>query len=154
MMPGFEALWSAIEKAAQERMEKPELARKFQGLSLEMRSWVSSMNAVTNGIAFLEELGKRRWINVEEAAVGRHAIPNGEALDKILRYETAIDRQLGRTVDRLERLQKCFFTKRSQEVLNYITVYVLQTFAGSQVLTSLEASSTKSFVTATRSIGN
>jgi hypothetical protein len=91
---------------------------------------------------------------VEEAAVGRHAIPNGEALDKILRYETAIDRQLGRTVDRLERLQKCFFTKRSQEVLNYITVYVLQTFAGSQVLTSLEASSTKSFVTATRSIGN
>ena len=40
------------------------------------------MFTVTNGIAFLEALGTRRWTNVMEAAVGRHAIPNGDALTK------------------------------------------------------------------------
>jgi len=33
-------------------------------------------------------------------------IPGTEALDKILRYEAAIDRHLGRAIDRLERLQR------------------------------------------------
>jgi len=41
-----------------------------------------------------------------EVAIGQNAIPNREALDRILRYETAIERQLGRAVDRLERLQR------------------------------------------------
>lgn len=106
MMPGLEALWSALDKGAQERLQEPDVSKRARELSPEMRSWVLSMFAVTNGIAFLEALGSRRWTNVMEAAVGRHAIPNGDALDKILRYEAAIDRQLGRSVDRLERLQR------------------------------------------------
>jgi hypothetical protein len=106
MMPGLEVLWSALDKGAQERLEEPDVSKRARELSPEMRSWVLSMFTVTNGITFLEALGTRRWTNVMEAAVGRHAIPNGDALDKILRYEAAIDRQLGRVLDRLERLQR------------------------------------------------
>lgn len=106
MMPGLEELWSALDKRAQDRLEEPDVSKRAQELSPDMRSWVLSMYTMTNGIAFLEALGKQRSANVMEAAVGRHAIPNGDALDKILRYETAIERQLGRAVDRLERLQR------------------------------------------------
>ena len=35
-----------------------------------------------------------------------HIIPNGDALDKILRYDTTIDRSLDRALNRLERLQR------------------------------------------------
>lgn len=48
-----------------------------------------------------------------DVAIDRVAIPNTEALDKILRYEAAIDRQLGRALDRLERLQR----RRQGEVI-------------------------------------
>jgi hypothetical protein len=106
MMPGLEALWSALDNGAQERLEEPDVSKMARELSPEMRSRVLSRFTLTKAIAFLEAVGTRRWTNVTEAAVGRHAIPNGDALDKILRYEAAIERQLGRTVDRLERLQR------------------------------------------------
>jgi hypothetical protein len=106
MMPGLEALWSALDKGAPERLKEQDLSKRARELSPEMRSWVLSMYTLTNGIAFLEALSTRRWTNVMEAAVGRHAIPNDDALGKLLRYETAIERQLGRSVDRLERLQR------------------------------------------------
>lgn len=106
MMPGLEALWSALAQRAQKRLEEPDVSKSSRKLSPEMRSWVLSMYIVTNGIAYLEALGTRRWTNVMEVAVGQHAIPKGDSLDKILRYETTIERQLGRTVERLERLQR------------------------------------------------
>jgi hypothetical protein len=106
MMPAFEPLWSALDKAARERVEEPDVSKRFRKSSPHMRSWILAMYTVTHGIAFLEELGKRRWTNVTEVAIGEHAIPNGDALDKILRYEPAIERQLSRSVDRLERLQR------------------------------------------------
>jgi len=41
-----------------------------------------------------------------EVAIAQHVITDREVLDRILRYETAIERNLGRAVDRLERLQR------------------------------------------------
>ena len=35
-----------------------------------------------------------------------HAIPHSDALDNILRYEAAIERELARACERLERLQR------------------------------------------------
>jgi len=46
-----------------------------------------------------------RRANVRELAYDQHAIANSDALDKIIRYEASIDRNLSRTLDRLERLQ-------------------------------------------------
>ena len=61
---------------------------------------------VTAGIDFVEQFAQWRWSSVQQIATAQHVIPNGDALDKILRYETTIERQLGRSVDRLERLQR------------------------------------------------
>jgi hypothetical protein len=106
MMPDLEGLWSALEKAAQERVEEVGMSKMFRKLSPEKRSRVLGLYTVTHEIALLEELSVRRWTNVMEVAVGRHAIPNSDALDKILRYEAAVNRDLGRALDRLERLQR------------------------------------------------
>jgi hypothetical protein len=106
MMPGFEALWSALDKTAQERMEEADLSKMSRKLSPQVRSSFRALYTITNGIALLEDLGKRRLTNVTEVAIGQHALPNDDALDKILRYEAAIDRHLGRSLDRLERLQR------------------------------------------------
>src|ERR1017187_7079175 len=105
-MPGAKELWLAFETYAQEWIEGRGLSRKFQKLSPQMRSRVLAACTVTKAIAFFEGLGKRRWTNVRETAIGQHAIPNREALDRLLRYETTIDRSLTRALDRLERLQR------------------------------------------------
>jgi hypothetical protein len=106
MMPELEAVWSVLDEAAQKRVGEPDVSKRFRKASPRMRSWILAMYTVTHGIALLQDLGKQRWTNVTEVAIGQHAIPNDDALDKILRYEAAIDRQLGRTFDRLERLQR------------------------------------------------
>jgi len=53
----------------------------------------------------VEPTSEMRRANVRELAYDQHAIANSDALDKIIRYEASIDRNLSRTLDRLERLQ-------------------------------------------------
>ena len=102
MDPGFESVWKAIETVTQERMAEPPLSEMCRQLSSGERSWVLSCHTVKKGISLLEELAQSRCAAVQEIAIAQHVIPNGDALDKILRYEAAIERQLGRTVDRLD----------------------------------------------------
>jgi hypothetical protein len=106
MDPGFESIWKSTEKVAQEGLEEPTISKMYQQLSSEERSSVLASHMVTLGIGFLEQVAQWRWAAVQEIAIAQHSIPNGDALDKVLRYETTIERQLGRTVDRLERLQR------------------------------------------------
>jgi hypothetical protein len=61
---------------------------------------------VKSAIMLLEDMRLSRNTSVREIAIAQHLIPNSDALDKVLRYETTIERQLGRSVDRLERLQR------------------------------------------------
>ena len=105
-IPGAEKSWLAFETYVQECIDGQGLSTKFQKLSPQMRSRVLAACTVTKAIAFFEGLGKRRWTNVRETAIGQHAIPNREALDRLLRYETTIDRSLTRALDRLDRLQR------------------------------------------------
>jgi hypothetical protein len=106
LMPDIEKTWLALDKAAPEWVKERDVSKMFQKASPQMRSWILAMYPVVDLIAVLQYLGKRRSINVREVAVGQQAIPNSEALEKILRYETTIERQLSRSVDRLERLQR------------------------------------------------
>lgn len=74
----------------------------------------------------LERLESARKEISETATVARLALPSAEVTDKILRYETAIERQLYRGISELERLQErrtgeihtmlffALFAKRSQ----------------------------------------
>ena len=61
---------------------------------------------ITVAKSLIEQLREIRRRNVKELAYDQHAIPNSDALDKMLRYEAAIDRNLNRAVDRLDRLQR------------------------------------------------
>jgi hypothetical protein len=78
----------------------------LQQLSPEERSSVLASHTVALGIGFLQQLAGMRSSAVQEIAIAQRVIPDDDALNKILRYEAAIERQLGRTVDRLERLQR------------------------------------------------
>jgi hypothetical protein len=42
----------------------------------------------------------------EEAEARSYSLPSASATDKLLRYEAHVDRQLSRTMDQLERLQR------------------------------------------------
>jgi hypothetical protein len=58
--------------------------------------------AVTN----IESLMEKRFGGLLNMAIDSHAILKGDALDNLLRYEAAIQRDLSRALDRLERLQR------------------------------------------------
>ena len=60
LMPGFEALWLALEKAAQERV-RTGLVKNVPEVKPANALWVLATCTVTNAIALHEQLGKRRW---------------------------------------------------------------------------------------------
>lgn len=104
MMPGFESLWLALEKAAQQHMEEAGLSKHFRKPAT--RASLLNTYVVTSAIMLHQQLSDRRLTNVREIALGRHAIPSDGALNRILRYEASIERSLSRAIDRLENLQR------------------------------------------------
>jgi hypothetical protein len=106
ILPEFEGLWSTFHYISEKCVKESNVSGMFQKLNPKWRSWVLAMLTAQGGIRCFEELSNRRWTNVLETAIGQRAIPNREALEKILSYETATDRSLGRALDRLERLQR------------------------------------------------
>lgn len=53
-----------------------------------------------------EEWGRDRGQGKHDIQMSRLALPSRYASDKIVRYETAIDRRLNKAIDQLERLQR------------------------------------------------
>jgi len=104
--PGFEAFWAGLEKDAEQWMEDADVSKVFGKLKPQKRTQLRDIYTVAQAMALLETLPQRRGINVIETAIGQHAIPHREALDKILRYEGAVNRDLGRALDRLDWLQR------------------------------------------------
>jgi hypothetical protein len=105
-MPGLEAMWPTIEEGAQGMLNLPALSKIARKSSAKDRASAIAVGTAIIGVSFLEQLAQWRHASVTEIAVAQHVIPNRDALDKILRYETAIDRSMGRDLDRLERLQR------------------------------------------------
>lgn len=122
-VPPFESLWLAFNGIAQEQVKQPHVSRGFQKLNPKHPSWVIAMLTVTNLIHLFEQFSTRRWTNVLETAVGGYAIPNQEALNRLLRYDTTADRALNRALDRLECLQR---RRRSEPVLPPVRVQITQ----------------------------
>jgi hypothetical protein len=104
--PKFASIWKLIEDNAQDALAQPPIAKLSEKLSPEERSSLLALFTMKSGMIYLEQLGQWRSTSVQEIAVAQHVIPNADVLDKVLRYETTIERQLGRTIDRLERLQR------------------------------------------------
>ena len=73
----------------------------------------------------MEAQASQRPEHLHEQFLSRGSLPNENAMDKILRYETAIERQLYRAITELEGLQN----RRTGEVLS-IFVLMMQTQFG------------------------
>jgi len=106
LVPGFERMSSTRDKDARERPENESSSKWFLKLSPQMRSSIIAMRDTEISIACLERIPEQRWNDVLEIGIGQYAIPNPEALDRLLRYETTTERSLTRALDRLERLQR------------------------------------------------
>lgn len=55
---------------------------------------------------FLEYMIRTRPTEMIEFTQAEHVVPNSETLDKLIRYESATDRNLSRSIDRLQNLQR------------------------------------------------
>jgi hypothetical protein len=57
-------------------------------------------------ISWFENRAKERDVLAIDAEARSLSLPSADATDKILRYETHLDRQLDRAMNQLERLQR------------------------------------------------
>lgn len=105
-MPDLELLWPPIETMIERRKKQAEESDVARSLSPPTRSQFVALHTVRAGTAIFKDLLQARHASITEAAIGRHAIPDREALDKIVRYQTTNDRMLGHAIDLLERLQR------------------------------------------------
>jgi hypothetical protein len=121
--PGLEAFWPIIERAAEDGLKKLDVSKMYEELSPDEQSSSLEWFTVVCAIAFFKEMRKVRTTGVMEVAVAQHLIPDRNDLDRILRYETAIERNLGRALDRLERLQR---RRRGEPVLPPVSVRLTQ----------------------------
>lgn len=106
MDPVLKRWWPAMIRGLQELFEQTEMAAVVPKLNQQQRSLLPEIYTVTRVINVLEHLGERRLNNVLETAIGRHAIPDSDALDRILRYETTTERYRSRAIEQLDRLQR------------------------------------------------
>ncbi len=106
IIPEFELVWADLERDAPERAKGTLKSKVFQNASARERSGVPALHVVAGGIVILQEIARQRKATFSEISVAQHLIPDGNALDKILRYLAANDRQLKSSIDRLERMQR------------------------------------------------
>jgi hypothetical protein len=104
--PRFESIWSGFERIAREELKALLASMQSPELSPEEHSSVESLIILSRMISFLELTDKITGVGVIENATAQHLVPNRDVGDRLLRYETAAERNLGRALDRLERLQR------------------------------------------------
>lgn len=104
--PKFESIWSGFERIAREESKALITSKKSPQLSPEEHASAESLIILGRVIGFLELADKITGVGVIENATAQHLVPHGETGDRLLRYETAAERNLGRALDRLERLQR------------------------------------------------
>jgi hypothetical protein len=104
--PKFKSIWSLAEKEVRESLSTPPWSERFAKLSLSRRSSLLALKTLAAVVGFLEKLADDRAAGVYESAVAEHLLPHEDDLRKLLRYGAAIDRNLDRALDRLERLQR------------------------------------------------
>jgi len=103
--PPADQIWQRSEQSAAEELDS--LLASAEG-TLTPRRRAAYLGLFTVRTA---ELCLKRWTDLsvahfDETALADCLIPNRDALDKLIRYETSVERSLGRAVDRLERLQR------------------------------------------------
>lgn len=123
LLPSFQKLWLEVEKIADGSVEPDynervlELVRG-QALSEKEVSFLCNRAAlvkiatIRTAIQAIEVQCEHLFEHVKSVAYDLKAIPCGEALDQILRYRAATNRELTCHYDRLKRLQRRRIGKR------------------------------------------
>jgi hypothetical protein len=104
--PKFESIWSGFERNAEEELKAFIASKKLPEPSPEEHSSVVSRIILSRAIGFLELLDKITGVGVRENAIAQHLVPKRDEGDRLFRCETSNERNLGRALDRLERLQR------------------------------------------------
>ena len=94
-----------VVQRAQEAGISPAVAKEVINKSPRYASKMA-LTTTRRALRSIESWAKEQFESVLNVAFDRQAIPNRDALDRLLRYEAAIERDLGRANDRLERLQR------------------------------------------------
>jgi hypothetical protein len=111
--PHLEATWAFLEHLAEATLSGPRFSKIWPLLDATERDFTVLRVTATLAVCAIEQYAKTRRDSLSETAVAQHIIPKGECLDRLLRYETTIDRSVTRALDRLERLQ----SRRREESL-------------------------------------
>jgi hypothetical protein len=101
--------WQGMEELAQDHLKEGESGDPDYASFLsnpETRRKTLAVRTLQVAIASYELQRQSATPNDMKVARGQYVIPNRDALEKILRYETTIERSLDRALDRLERLQR------------------------------------------------
>ena len=99
LVPEYQERWRDWEKIAErESGTEPKLTEEQKS----METYVIAQIAIEE----IDDCAKERSAFLKEFAVAKHVIPDSEALEKLLRYETTIERSLSRSLERLERMQR------------------------------------------------
>ena len=98
IMPDLESIWASL-------VEKPALDLMTSGDD-PPDSKLLALVTLNVGITYVKDLVLTASANRSEVAIAQCLIPNDEDLDRIHRCETAIERSLYCSHDRLERLQR------------------------------------------------
>lgn len=121
LRPAFRPLWPFIESGATQFLELPHVAKLVKEATPEELPVGLALATIEVAISFVKHMRQIRHVNVQELAYHQHAIPNNAALDRLLRYEGSIERNLARSLDRLERLQR---RRKGEPVLPPVSVRV------------------------------
>jgi len=101
--------WQRQEELAQDFLKKRESSDSDEASFLpnpETRKKILAIHTLEFAIAGYELQRQLSTPHDMKVALGQHVIPNRDDLEKILRYDTAIERSLDRAHNRLERLQR------------------------------------------------
>jgi len=106
MRPACEDLWQFYSSRAEAELNNASYLKIIRGLDPEGRVAFINLTTLKALIMFMEKVPAIRSRELLELATAEHVVPNADNLDKLIRYEAATDRNLGRSVDRLEHLQR------------------------------------------------
>jgi len=125
-MPVLEWEWSGFEASAQRKMNDPASPEALRGASPKERASELAWYTAVLAICFLKAQCERSKLTDElltELETAEYVIPCSDALNRLLRYEALVERNLNRALDRLERLQR---RREGEPVLPPVSVRLTQ----------------------------
>jgi len=133
----YEGYWGLFQSYAEELLRIVEFPRYAEGqwATQDVTEWptpipfsqeyekVRAIMTLTQATIHFECVRWYTKIILSGVTTDEELIPNGDALDRLLRYETNFERSLGRAMDRLERLQR---RRKGEPVMPPVNVRLTQ----------------------------